>query len=224
MKLRWLKALLMLIFVAVLSVSLTSAYLTDSKNINKDLIIGHVSVDRIHVYYEKDGTNMDAKEVSLLDRHKNGVYEVNISDANHNEFIKNLRIDVHVSSNVDSYMRLRLKDVIIRKTTNYQGDITETAVTHEPTIFNLGTDWHKKVNDINKYDTYYYFKNKVKQNGTDPLVVSFVIPYDATQDYNAYPQDYVMQLGIKLEIVQANYGGPLHNWNLANPPWGGNWQ
>lgn len=223
MKLRWLKALFMLILVAVLSVSLTSAYLTDSKTIDDDLTIGHVSVNRIHVYYESNGTTNDANPVSVLDRHKNGVYEVNISDANHSEFIKNLRVDVYVSSNVDSYMRLRLKDVIIRKTTNYQGDITETAVTHEPTIFNLGTDWHKEVNEINKYDTYYYFKNKVKQTGDDPLVVSFVIPYDISQDYNAYPEDYHMQLGIKLEIVQANYGGPLHNWKLNNPPWGGNW-
>lgn len=209
--------------MALFSLVLTSAYLTDSKTLDDDLTIGHVTVDRIHVYYEKDGTTVDASYTAVLDKHKNGVYDINITNADDITYIKNLRIDIYITSNVDTYMRLRLKDQVIRKTINYQGDVTETAIFHTPTFFNLGDNWHKEVNSINAHNTVYYYKNKVKQIGENPEKITFVIPYAQGHEYSAYPERYSLQLGIKLDLVQANFGGPQHNWNLPNPPWGGNW-
>lgn len=222
MKKIWYKIVLTLILVAFLSVGLTSAYLTDSKSKDNTLTIGHLEICEIHVYFEKDGTILDASPAATVDdRYKTGVYEINITNPNDMKYIKNVKVDIYINSNVDAYLRVRLKDQIIRKRTNYLGDKTETAITREPTFFNYdATEWYKDEN-INPYNTFYYYMTKVKKLTEDPLKISFVIPYGEAHDYNAYGEGYVLQLGVEADLVQANYGGPLHNWGLTNPPWGG---
>lgn len=224
MKKIWYKIILTLILVVFLSVGLTSAYLTDSKTKDNTLTIGHLEIYRIHVYFEKQGATQNATPATTIDgRNKTGVYQINITNPDDIKFIKNIKVDIYITGNVDGYLRVRLKDQIVRKTTNYLGDITETAISHEPTFFNFdNTKWYKHDN-LNKYNVFYYYMAKVKQQTEDPLKISFVIPYDATHDYNAYGEGYSLQLGVEANLVQANYGGPLNNWGLANPPWGGNW-
>ncbi|NMA05912.1 MAG: hypothetical protein GX931_06050 [Acholeplasmataceae bacterium] len=222
MKKIWYKIVLSLILVVLLSVTLTSAYLTDSKTKDDTLTIGYLKIQEIQVYFEKDGSTLPATYATTIDgRDKVGVYEINITNPNDMKFIKNVRVDIYIISNVDAYLRVKLNEQIIRKKANYLGDLTETAITHEPTFFNYDeTKWYKH-ESLNPYDTYYYYMTKTKQE--DPLKISFVIPYDTTQDYSAYTDGHVLQLGIEANLVQANYGGPLHNWGLANPPWGGEW-
>ncbi len=224
MKKIWYKIILSLILVLLLSVTLTSAYLTDSKSKDNTLTIGHLGISEIHVYFEKEGTTVDAAYATTIDgRDKVGVYEINITNPSDIRYIKNVKVDIYITSNVDTYLRVKLNDQIMRKSVNYLGDLTETSITHEQTFFNYdNTKWYKHEN-LNPYNTYYYYMVKAKQETTDPLKISFVIPYDVLQDYNAYTEGHVLQLGIEANLVQANYGGPLHNWGLANPPWGGEW-
>ncbi len=220
----WYKIILTLILVVFLSVGLTSAYLTDSKTKDNTLTIGHLEIYRIHVYFEKEGTTLDAALATTISgRNKTGVYEINITNPDDIKFIKNVKVDIYIISNVDAYLRVKLNDQVVRKSVNYLGDITEAVITHEETFFNFdNTKWYKHEN-LNKYNTFYYYMTKAKQTTEDPLKISFVIPYDATHDYNAYGEGYSLQLGIEANLVQANYGGPSNNWGLAAPPWGGEW-
>lgn len=219
---RTLLILLSLILI-MLSTLVISAYLTDQKEREKTLTLGYVNVSLVKVYYMVEDEEVDASHVVVLDRTKNGVYDINITDPSKADYITHLRIDFYVTSNVDSYLRVKFNDQIVRKTVNYQGVITETAVLHTPTTFFTDANWHKEVDAKNIRNTYYYFQNTVKQEGSTPLKITCVVPYPEGSDYSAYSEEYSLQLGIYYEIVQANHGGPLHNWGLEERPWGGEW-
>lgn len=206
-----------------LGATLISAYLTDQKEVDEELIIGDVGVSKIEVYYLVDDEETGYGEVVALNRNKKGVYDINIIDRNAVDYITNLRVDIYVDSNVDSYLRVKINDQIIRKTTNYQGVITETALRHSPITFYTHSSWHVEHDPLDVRNTYYYYPQKIKQTTNEPLKLSFMIPYPEEQDFSAYGEGHILQLGIKYDIVQANFEGPLKNWQLSTPPWGGAW-
>lgn len=214
------------IFLLIISLSITfiAAYLTDEKENSANLTIGEVGVLAVEVYYLSGTNKVSYNEVQVLTQTKRGVYEVNIVDPSALNYITNLRVDIKVKSNVDSYLRVKINDQIVRKTTNYQGVITETVIRHAPTYFNVDSTWHKQEDPLDVRNTYYYYPQKIKKTQSEEyLLLSFVIPYPESEEYNAYGEGYSLQLGISYDIVQANYGGPLNNWGLQTPPWGGSW-
>lgn len=225
MKKRYIILIILISLLTIgLSITFITAYLTDQREEQKELTIGEVGVLAVDVYYVNAGQKISYNEVQVLSQTKKGVYDVNIVDPQALNYITNLRVDIKVSSNVDSYLRVKLNDQIIRKTTNYQGVITETAVRHAPTNFNIHASWHIEEDPKDQRNTYYYYKQKVKKTQNQSYtLLSFVIPYPSNQEYNAYGEGYSLQLGIAYDIVQANYGGPQNNWGLQTPPWGGSW-
>lgn len=69
-----------------------------------------------------------------------------------------------------------------------------------------------------RYFNYIYYQSAVDTLTTIPLVIGF----PPTVNFGSYPNGYSLQVGIEVEAVQA-LGGPENVWNLATPPWGGNW-
>lgn len=202
----------------------TGAYLTDQKEAEKELIVGNVSVFEVKVYYLNAlNEEVEYDEVQVLTQSKRGVYEVNIVNPSALNYITNLRVDFYISSNVDSYLRVKINDQIVRKTVNYQNIITETALRHAPTYFNVNSAWYIAEDEKDVRNTYYYYPQKIKKTGTGNLKISFIIPYGVGEEYNAYTEGHSLQLGIAYDIVQANYGGPQQNWGLTEAPWGGSW-
>ncbi len=223
MKKRYYLYILITVMMIALGATLISAYLTDQKDVDKEVVIGKVGVSKIEVYYLVDSDNTEYPEVIAYNRNKNGVYDINIIDRNSLDYITNLRVDIYVDSNVDSYLRVKINDQIIRKTTNYQGVVTETALRHNPITFYPESSWHVENDPLDVRNTYYYYPERIKQTTNEPLKISFIIPYPENQDFSAYGEGHILQLGIKYEIVQADFEGPLKNWNLSTPPWGGAW-
>lgn len=214
---------LIILLLASLVSTFVGAYLTDQKGDEKELTIGEVGVFDVKVYYMNGATEVEYEEVTIQTQTKHGVYEVNIIDPSQLNYITNLRVDFYITSNVDSYLRVKINDQIVRKTENYSGVVTETALRHAPTYFNINSTWHIEEDPKDVKNTYYYYPQKIKKITADPLKVSFIIPYAAGEEFNAYSMGHSLQLGIVYDLVQANHGGPLNNWGLANPPWGGVW-
>lgn len=197
------------------------AYLTDQDVTEEPLLIGDVEVD-YDIYFDKDGILYPATEVVIdenLNITKPGVYSINVTDAQSINFIEHLRIRFFVSSNVDTYIRIQLIDYLSLTLENFEGVITEIPIVGQETAFNHVSTWY----DYQATDGYYYLMNPVKQvSVTTPLTVDFINAYFPGVNYSARPIGYALQLGIKIEAVQA-VRGPQMRWGLANPPWGGNW-
>ena len=198
------------------------AFLTDQDTIEETRLIGDVEVTLV-IYFEKDGIEYPVEEV-VIDVNdnvvKSGVYRMNVTDPNATEFVENLRMDVRISSDVDTYVRVRIVETLILTTENFLGERTEIPIVSEPTLFNQESDWYY---DELGLEPYYYLMTPSKRiNASTPLDVPFITSYFAGANYNPRPLGYTVQFGVEMEAVQALMG-PQMNWGLANPPWGGDW-
>ena len=108
--------ILIFLLVIGLMTTFTGAYLTDQKEAEKELIVGNVSVFEVKVYYLNAlNEEVEYDEVQVLTQSKRGVYEVNIVNPSALNYITNLRVDFYISSNVDSYLRLKLMIKLLEK-------------------------------------------------------------------------------------------------------------
>jgi hypothetical protein len=200
------------------------SFLSDTGNEGEEYEIGKVEVG-YRLYFEKDGTEVPGRFVEVdpgatdpNERYKQGVYEVNITERESDNFIENLRIDVLVDSNVETYLRVRLIDVLVLKYTNAAGVTSEIQVINKDELqLNYDESWHRAA------DGYYYYMEPVKKEASGSKLVPFIIEYFEGTYYNLHPANYSIQLGIEIDAVQA-LGGPEKRWNLETPPWGGSWQ
>ncbi|NLL69318.1 MAG: hypothetical protein GX232_03830 [Acholeplasmataceae bacterium] len=225
--------ILIVLFVVALATTFISAYLTDEKKQSTESTIGEVRVTEVDVYYMNGTTKVPYSLVTIGSgatlQTKEGVYDVDIYDESNPYHIKNLHVDIYVKANVKAYLRVAINDQIVRKVTNYQNIVNETAIRHDPIEFNFNSaNWHKQVHNNDARSTYYYYKTKLVDATSAPIKVSFIIPKDVfsylVDGHQVYiNENYSLQLGFRYEVVQADFGGPEHNWGLQTPPWGGNW-
>lgn len=194
-------------------VSLINAYLLFYDDAFDDVTVGLVKVDA-NVYFEKNNLIIPPVYVETLNPYFKNVYHVNISNLESNYHINNLRVDFNVTSNVDTYFRIRIFDSTTITYIRADGTTAELVVPSTELIeyeIDLLSDWYyDEIND------WYYYKYK-----TQDEVISFI---KEGLEYNLMPKEYQIQFGVLIEAVQA-YLGPVNNWGLASQPWpgGGEW-
>ena len=219
--------LLLIVLLAMVSASL--AYFSNTGSKNQDLLIGDVDVEAV-LYYEKSGVGCTdnvcpIQEVVVdeaLNITKDGVYYINVTDPNAIEFIENFRIKFIVRSNVDTYIRIQLIEYLTLITTNLEGIRTEIPITTEATEFYFDDQvWQR--NTLNDLDEYYYYTEPVQRiDAFEGTEVTFIGSFFPGANYTPRAGNYIIQLALKVEAVQA-LNGPQMRWGLSNPPWGGNW-
>lgn len=197
--------------------------LTDSGRAESEHEIGDVEVG--HRLYFMDGAEaiegrfveVDPEASDPALRYKRGVYEINITDRDSDNFIEKLRIDISVKSDVDTYIRVKLVSTMILRYSKPTGSANEIQVIgQDQVVLNVGSGWYKN-------GDYYYYTAPVKKEGAEDLVIPFIIDYFEGTYFSPYPENYSIQLGVVVDAVQA-LGGPQNHWNLKNPPWGGDWE
>lgn len=209
-----------LILIIMTTTGIITAFLLDQESIEKDHTVGFVKAD-YDIYFMKDGVRYEANEVVIPNTTviKAGVYHINVVDSNAISFIENLRIDFKVTSNIDTWVRIRIIETLIFKSENQLGLITESSITTEPTQYFIAANWYDNQAD----DGYFYYMEPIKRlDENNANVLPFIPSYFEGVFYNARPLGYEIQLAIVVDSVQL-HEGPIHNWFYDTPPWGGTW-
>lgn len=212
---------LILVLVTTILIGVSFAWFTDQEDITYQGEMGFVEAD-IDVYFDDGlGGRIEAEEVEISEFiSKTGVYRINITDQSTDFFIEDLRIDVIVRSNIDTYLRIKIYEQLTFIYDN-DGETNELAVYYEEGVdlnYNL-TSWY----DNRIFDNYLYYENIVKRiDETTPQVITLVGSYYQGQSFDTRSPGYSLQMAFAIEAVQAE-GGPENVWDQATPPWGGNW-
>lgn len=210
----------------IYSVKYTYAYLTSEDDFSRTSIIGFVDIE-IDVYFVKGNTTKrdNLYYVPVDGFVKEGVYYVNISNIDDIQFLENLRVDLIIKSNVDTYFRVAPYEQLTMIYLS-NGVYREVAVTHMgymPFNYNLVTPETSGFYDNRVLDGYLYYTEKVQRvNATTGLVIPLIGEYFVDQRFSPYGQRYCLQIGFIVEAVQA-YLGAENNWSLAQAPWGEEW-
>ena len=239
------KGFIVLLAVVLLTiVSITSHYissfLSDIQSRQQIVNVGEVKV--IARAFHENSSNV-LTELDYVDigngQKKLGIYEINLVDRNQPNFIENVRIFVDVYSKQESYFRIKIHEqltftrISIDTTKPHIPEIkTEISLLMEkPTDFNYifnsnNTLDSERLNwyDNREIDGYIYYKLPIERiDSSTPARVGLIKSYYPSVSYISQPRGYSLQLAITVEAVQI-HGGPVQNWGIENPPWGGNWK
>lgn len=182
---------------------------------------------------------------------KIGVFRINVSDTEANDYINNLRIDIRVNSTVDTYLRVKLIDALTLATLDFDGNYGEVSIVDQPINYAFNRYWI--VNDLfyenlidaeialggitsnddvepfdywydnRLWDEYYYYPEKIEREMTSgQLTIPFIEAYDG-DEFKTKSIGYSLQIAILVEGIQAGNDAPIINWGLDTPPWGGEW-
>lgn len=202
-------------------VVISFAWFTDQEEITYQGEMGFVEAD-IDVYFDDGfGGRIEAEEVEISEFiNKPGVYRINITSPTEDFFVEDLRIDVIVYSNIDSYIRIKIYEQLTFIYDN-NGETNELAVYYEEGVdlnYDL-THWY----DNRIFDNYLYYENPVKRiDDLTPTVITLVGSYYSGQSFDTRSPGYSLQMAFSIEAVQAE-GGPENVWDLPTQPWGGEW-
>lgn len=184
--------------------------------------VGFVQVDLDAYFDDGLGGRNEAIEVPLSETvSKSGVYLINIVSSSSTNYFEDFRLHVHVSSNVDTYFRIRIYEQLTLTYTNFEGIVTELSILMVDYMdFNYeSTNWY----DNRIVDDYIYYSAPVQRvDALTYLDISLIDSYYLSQNFSNYPPGYSLQIAFSIEAVQANQG-PENVWGLATPPWGGTW-
>ncbi|MDX9692045.1 MAG: hypothetical protein RBT45_06255 [Acholeplasmataceae bacterium] len=182
---------------------------------------------------------------------KSGIYHINVSDTNADDYITNLRVDIRVNSTVDTYIRVAIVDSLILSTIDYEGNRGEVAIVDKP--INYAIDRYYMVNGVyyedlidaeialggitsndevipgtkwfnnSLEDGYYYYSELIERDmSSTQLTIPFIEAFDG-DEFDAKSVGYHLQFSIIVEAIQAGNNAPVYNWGLLTPPWGGSW-
>lgn len=222
-KKRILWSIIVLFLTLSLFVFVTYAWFTGMFEDSVTAQMGFVQAD-INAYFDDgQGGQIAADEVEIaLGVYKPGVYFINITSASNADFFDDFRLFIDVYSNVDTYIRIKILEQLTLKYTDYLGKETELSILTDqymPFNYDVGTTtWY----DNRTIDNYMYYKTPVQRiDGSTPLQIG-LIPAAPSEAFATYSIGYTLQVAFSIEAVQAS-GGPENVWQLATPPWGGNW-
>ncbi|WP_176238939.1 G protein-coupled receptor family protein [Mariniplasma anaerobium] len=182
---------------------------------------------------------------------KTGIYSINVTDFEADDYIDNLRVDIHVNSTVDTYLRVSIIDALTLSTIDFEGNKGEVSIVDQPINYAFSREWDVNgtlyddlfdaetalggitINDTvtkidhwfdNKLnDGYYYFPQVIEREmDSSPETISFIEEYDG-DEFDTKSFGYTLQFAILVEAVQAGNMAPVYNWGLADTPWGGSW-
>lgn len=213
---------IILTMTTTLFIGVSLAWFTDQEEVTYTGEMGFVEVE-IEVYFD-DGVNppIPAMEVELLgDESKPGSYYINITSNTADYFIEDLRVDIIIKSNIDTYFRVKIYEQLTFIYTNSSNETVEMTIPYETEVeLNYDfTNWY----DNRIFDNYLYYKDKVKRvNETTDLIIPLIDSYFLDQNFDTRSPGYSLQMAFSVEAVQA-LNGPQNNWGFENPPWGGNW-
>ncbi|QWB99669.1 hypothetical protein KHQ88_05760 [Mycoplasmatota bacterium] len=210
------------LLVVVFSVVLSYAWFTDEDHIIYAGEMGFVDVD-MNVYFDDGlGGEIPAEEVMISsNENKEGVYRINITDADAPYFVEDLRISINVKSSVDTYFRIKIYEQMTFIYTDINGVTNELASRYDQGVeLNYDLDhWY----DHSTFDGYLYYQNKVQRiSENTPLVIGFVDSYFPDRSFSTKGPGYSLQIAFSIEAVQSD-DGPIYIWGLEIPPWGGVW-
>ena len=240
--------LVSLLFSMLLTIFLlgfhVAAFLSDLDLISEDVTVGQVNVIG-RAYYEKNeeltelGYVYLGKDGNNQDDYKNGIYDINISDNSADNFIENVRMYFNVYSKQNTYLRVKIYEQLTLTLTSFDPNNPEVPIKTElainmdaPTEFNYIFNDNLQNQDDSEYNNWYdnrlidgyiYYKIPVMRNpDNSPKRIGLIKDYFDGLSYITQPLGYSLQLGITVEAVQG-FGGPIENWGLETPPWGGSW-
>lgn len=231
---------LILINLILITSSFIGAFLTSAEDNNIEAPLGIVSVElEPYFKYLENGVEKIDKGESIYfmmyDENNNpigrkeGVVGINISNENDKHHFKNFGVNIIIRSSVYTYFRIAIYE---QYTLRYVsgGRVTEVSIRKDDySPFNMDLDTESNPNgllfDHRFYDGFLYYKEPIKgnlltENGESyyETILPFITPYSSDQDYISEDERYSLQVGFIVEAVQS-LDGPLHNWNLPNPPW-----
>ncbi len=182
---------------------------------------------------------------------KSGIYTINVSNIDADDYINNLRVDIKVNGTIDLYVRVKVVDALSLATIDFQGVRGEVAVVDQPINYAFNRTW--LVNDIfyediydaevalggitaqdevipqnvwydnTKQDGYYYYPSLIERTTDSPtLTIPFIEAYDG-DEFDTKSVGYFLQFAIIVEAIQAAHNAPAINWGIDTPPWGGVW-
>ena len=209
-------------FYITLAIGVSLAWFTDQEEVTYTAEMGFVDVE-IDVFFDDGlGGRIEASEVVISPTvSKKGVFKVNITSNTADYFVEDLRVNLIVSSNIDTYFRVQIYEQLTFIYTNSSNELIEMAVPYETAVqlnYDL-TNWY----DNRIFDNYLYYKNTViRESELTPLIIPLIDSYFPGQNFDTRSPGYSLQMAFSVEAVQA-IGGPQNNWGFPNPPWGGSW-
>lgn len=229
-------------FAWIVLVNKTDSFIATAAKVDVDYQIylgGVVNVPEFQTLYEGS---------SVV---KSGIYAINVSDVNADNYIDRLRMDVRINSTVDTYVRIKIIDALTLATLDYNGLHGEVSIVDQP--INYAFQKHFYVNGVyyedlidaetalggitaedevvpveewfDNYvvDGYYYYPAKIERDMTSlQLTIPFIEAYDG-DSFTAKSLGYSLQIAVIVEAIQAEHDAPIITWGLATPPWGGSW-
>ncbi len=182
---------------------------------------------------------------------KTGIYSINVTDFEAENYIDNLRIDIHVNSTVNTYLRVSIIDALTLSTVDFEGNKGEVSIVDQPINYAFSREWdvngtlyddlvdaeialggitsNDTVTKINHWfdnklnDGYYYYPQVIERDmDSQTLNLSFIEEYDG-DEFDTKSFGYTLQFALLVEAIQAGNSAPIYNWGLPNAPWGGSW-
>ena len=182
---------------------------------------------------------------------KTGVFKIDVTDPDAENYLTNLRINIRVNSTVNTYIRVSIVDALTLATIDFEGNRGEVSIVDQPIPYAFDRQW--LVNDIfyedlhdaevalggikandtverldvwfdNRLeDGYYYYPMMLERTtASTQLTIPFIEEYDGFE-FNAKSFGYSLQFAIIVEAIQAANNAPVITWGLLTPPWGGVW-
>lgn len=226
--------ILMIIIINIIAISsiIITSFLVDQANKESDLKVGEISIVAKLYYVNQSGNLQEVPFVHMGNgSYKQGIYEVNLTSNSAPNYLDKVRLYVDVYSKSDTYFRIKIvEQLTLLLTDSSSGMPTEySIVMDEPTDFyytfndaNNADPEHENWYDNRSKDGYIYYKNPVKKPTSGTYTrLGLIKSYYPGQSYISQPLGFSLQIGLKIEAVQA-IGGPEKNWGIA-PPWGGVW-
>ncbi|MGE4571537.1 MAG: hypothetical protein AB7E09_02210 [Candidatus Izemoplasmatales bacterium] len=211
-----------LLIVSTLFIGVSLSWFTSQEEYNYTGQMGFVDVDLEAFFVDEFGQPTEAIEVEITPGvFKKGVYRINITSNTQEYFIEDLRVNIIVKSNIDTYFRVEIYEQLTFIYTNSNDEVIEMAVPYEVGVdLNYNTvNWY----DNRIFDNYIYYTEKVTRiSQSENLVIPLIDSYFQNQNFDTRSPGYSLQMAFSVEAVQAE-GGPENNWDLVSPPWGGAW-
>jgi hypothetical protein len=201
-----------------------------------------------------DGPIIEPDFFTVIDGYsmiKSGVFMINVTDTEAEDFLTNLRVNIRVNSTVDTYIRVSIVDALTLATIDFEGNRGEVTIVDQPIPYAFNRQW--LVNDVfyeDLYDAevalggitsndtverldvwydnhlndgYYYYPQLIERDtASTQLTIPFIEEYDGFE-FDTKSFGYSLQFAIIVEAIQAGNNAPVIRWGLSTPPWGGSW-
>ncbi len=182
---------------------------------------------------------------------KSGVFSIDVTDTEAENYLTNLRVNIRVNSTVDTYIRVSIIDSLTLSTIDFEGNRGEVAIVDQPIPYAFNTQW--LVNDVfyedlhdaevalggitandtvqsldvwydnHLNDGFYYYPHLIERDtSSTQLTIPFIEEYDGLE-FDTKSFGYRLQFAIIVEAIQAGNNAPVIRWGLTTPPWGGSW-